>query len=365
VPRLINVLCDRAMLGAFVEGKRRIESPIVRKAANEVLPEEGLQAPRRGWRWLAAAVALAALGLGTYYLVYLPSSRLPTQALHRTEQAPVPTVPEPVARNPVEQSPVPSEAQVETPRVSSVATDTLPDPFAEMSAVEEPEAKLPEALRADAVDQALRASDLELALARSGQDAASSAWAALYRLWGIQADVAGDEQACAQAPGVGLRCLRGAGSWNMLSHLDRPAMLLLNTRDGQRIPVVLLELLGADVRLYIDGRELVVPVDELQQAWLGHYRILWKTPPRGSAVLRPGQSGSDVTWLRDQLQKVTGMTAITPNPAVYDDGLRELVLQFQREQGLQADGVAGPQTLIHLNNLVRQLSVPRLGVVSG
>lgn len=363
VPRLINVLCDRAMLGAFVEGKHRVEPPIVRKAANEVLPEEGLKPPPHGWRWLAAAAVLATLGLGAYLLVYRPSLLLPSQAVHRVEEAPRQAVPAPAATPP-------EQAPEQSPQFTGAVPESAPDYAAsadqqtEVSAVEG-DAHPPLVLQADAVAQALRATDLERALAQSGQAAAHSAWAALYRLWGVQADVLGDEQACAQAPGAGLRCLQGAGSWTMLSHLDRPAILLLNTGDGRRVPAVLLELLGADVRLQIDGRELVVPVDELQQAWLGHYRILWKTPPKGSAVLRPGESGSDVTWLRKQLQKVTGLTAISSNPAVYDDALKELVLEFQREQGLQADGVAGPQTLIHLNNLVRQLTVPRLGVVDG
>ena len=106
-------------------------------------------------------------------------------------------------------------------------------------------------------------------------------------------------------------------------------------------------------------------MDELTQAWLGHYRILWKTPPKGSAVLRPGYSGSDIVWLRDRVQKATGLAAIAPNPALYDESLSELVREFQRNHGLQADGIAGPRTLIHLNSLERDLSVPRLGVVNG
>jgi len=128
---------------------------------------------------------------------------------------------------------------------------------------------------------------------------------------------------------------------------------------------VLQELLGDDVRVKVDGRELVTSVDELTQAWLGHYRILWKTPPKGSPVLRPGYRGSDVVWLRERVQKATGLAAIAPDPALYDESLGELVREFQRSHGLQVDGVAGPLTLIHLNSLERDLSVPRLGAVSG
>src|SRR3546814_16943312 len=51
VPRLINIVCDRALLGAYAQNARRISPEIVRKAAIEAvgqLPEEfDPHAPRR------------------------------------------------------------------------------------------------------------------------------------------------------------------------------------------------------------------------------------------------------------------------------------------------------------------------------
>ena len=37
IPRLINVLCDRAMLGAYVEGKSQVDLKVLKKAAREVI----------------------------------------------------------------------------------------------------------------------------------------------------------------------------------------------------------------------------------------------------------------------------------------------------------------------------------------
>jgi general secretion pathway protein A len=55
VPRLINLLCDRALLAGYVAGSRTISVSMVRRAAEEV---EGIRAPR--WRrW-----ALGGLGVG-------------------------------------------------------------------------------------------------------------------------------------------------------------------------------------------------------------------------------------------------------------------------------------------------------------
>jgi general secretion pathway protein A len=68
VPRLINLICDRALLGAFVQGKESVDGDTLTKAACEVL---GRRLPPTNPRWkiaLTAAILICAcLGL-LYYL---------------------------------------------------------------------------------------------------------------------------------------------------------------------------------------------------------------------------------------------------------------------------------------------------------
>ena len=66
VPRRINLLCDRALLGAYASGKAIVDSTIVDKAAREVLQTRGPRRVRRrrssSHRWrLPAAIALGAV----------------------------------------------------------------------------------------------------------------------------------------------------------------------------------------------------------------------------------------------------------------------------------------------------------------
>ena len=83
VPRRINLLCDRALLGAYVENQAQVTRQILRRAAEEVFAEEGKPAAGRGLRWphvaggvLAGAVVTAALAWH-----FMPRAGMPVPAV--------------------------------------------------------------------------------------------------------------------------------------------------------------------------------------------------------------------------------------------------------------------------------------------
>lgn len=83
VPRRINLLCDRALLGAYVENQAQVTRQILRRAAEEVFAEEGKPAAGRGLRWphvaggvLAGAVITAALAWH-----FMPRAGMPVPAV--------------------------------------------------------------------------------------------------------------------------------------------------------------------------------------------------------------------------------------------------------------------------------------------
>ncbi len=62
VPRRINLLCDRALLGAYVENSPQVTRTILRRAADEVFAEHpGVAAAKPRWPLLAGAVFAAAV----------------------------------------------------------------------------------------------------------------------------------------------------------------------------------------------------------------------------------------------------------------------------------------------------------------
>ncbi len=104
VPRRINLLCDRALLGAYAGGQGQVTRRIVTRAADEVFPRAGQ--PARPWpRAMFAGAAGLAAGAG-----------LLAAAMHDSETTPIPRaqptsarimVPAPAARTaPVESAAV-------------------------------------------------------------------------------------------------------------------------------------------------------------------------------------------------------------------------------------------------------------------
>lgn len=330
IPRIINVLCDRALLGAYVEGRRQVNPRIVRRAAKEILPEESRRKPETiGWLMTAlvsAGSVILALWLGPHLINLLTD--------------PGDAVTEPVTRT------APASAPDADLATEIKALDTLtPDAVAAVPAVTAATDTPPE---------------LGSLLSAAGPEAVKHAWKALFREWGYQSSASSEERACAEARRVQLRCLRRGGSWNAVTQFDRPVLLMLAAPDGRRVPILLQRLENDQARIEIDGRSLTLPVAELQRFWFGDYRLLWQTPPAGHAVLRPGDRGSDVIWLKEQLQIALGLSAAQMGSNRYNNELKQLVEQFQLTQGLGADGVAGPETLIYLNTATGRPGVPRL-----
>lgn len=90
VPRVVNVVCDRALLGAYVEGKQQVDRKVLAKAVREVRGDEGVAAG--AWwasRWALGAAGLTCVGLVAAF-TFSPAmfGRRPDH-LHRTAAAPV------------------------------------------------------------------------------------------------------------------------------------------------------------------------------------------------------------------------------------------------------------------------------------
>lgn len=117
IPRLINLVCDRALLAGYVRGGRVIEPDMVRLAARELRPAAPRQLPLPAM--IAAAAALAAILLALVWPRTASSPTLPTAPEAAAPSATPPTPAPPQLIGAIEQALLPTAREASL--VSAIA----------------------------------------------------------------------------------------------------------------------------------------------------------------------------------------------------------------------------------------------------
>ncbi len=369
VPRRINLLCDRALLGAYAAGARQVTRAIVHRAAREVFDGLASAAAARSSRqsglprWalaglgaVAGAVAVAAAGWG---LGMWPAHRADPQATATGQGA---TSAQRAASSPLAK-PTPAGPAAVQPGSAALSTASAAaaaaTPAAAVQPSASPAAPLVPLAPATPVASAAPVSALDqFVLSQPGTDAA--AWQALAAAWGAALPAGAD--ACTTLPREGLRCYRNRrAGLNLVRQIDRPVLLALYPSEEAEAPVsVLLRgLEGDNAMLEGGGRTLRVPVAELAQVWRGEIATLWRAPvgmpDRGEITDSP----AGAAWLDQRLaSKAAGGSGPASKP-VTPAQRQSRIHRFQLAQGVTPDGRAGPLTLMLLNRATG-VNEPRL-----
>ena len=339
VPRRINLLCDRALLGAYAGGQNRVERAVVDKAASEVFDGDStIPAPRRA----APAGTARASGLGTVGMGVLAGAVVGALVaaavlwfwLQRPGVAPVAAGGQPAAA---------VSADVTN------AQETTPAPAASTP----PPAPVAQAEPTPATTDAPAAPAAGWPGADALITAEADAWRELAPLWGATLDGA---DPCEQALDAGLQCYRTTRmTLHGLRQLDRPGILNLRLPDGAS-GRLLLTALDEDSAVVTRGeRRWRVPLGELADAWRGEYATLWRLPPGQSGRLADGRDGPAGRWLNERIVALQAAGSV-PASGV---GLAARLAAFQRSRGIEAGGPAGPVTFMQIN-LASGVDEPRL-----
>jgi general secretion pathway protein A len=322
VPRLVNVLCDRALLGAYATGQKQITPPLVERAAREV---GGIAPAPAGRRFAAldAVIVAAIIAVGAWWFW--------------REQPPGAPAPEPVAAAPVRlpAQDTPPPATEPRPPATAAAAPAAAAPFADLT----PAVNLDRLLRS--------AQPLPMVLA------------GLVQVWNARPRVAPGESICKALRRERLGCFKSLGDWADLRALDRPAILTLSSGRGGTQHVLLRELGAEDALLETAAGSLRLGLEQIGLLWTGEFLMLWRLDA-GQPVIGPDTTGPAVVWLRQRLARAEGRELRPPVPEVFDDELRQALLRFQAAHNLQRDSLAGARTLITLSNLDPDPTTPTL-----
>ncbi|WP_432822751.1 AAA family ATPase [Trichloromonas sp.] len=294
VPRVINVLCSRALMGAYVRNEHTVSPALLTEAASEVLGTVPRASSRRfkrgivGKLLLALALVAGGAALGASFFKSAP-------------------LVEPVV---VAASSVVTATPVVTP---------APDPF-------------------------------EWVRALSHGNNEKLAWQSLFREWEVaylpDAAVAPATLAAEQ----GLALLAQRENFSAIRRLNRPVLLKLTGVQGEDFYAALTELADETATLQVGTVARTVAIGDLVRHWFGDFILLWQPPPGYRGVVMPGERGPVVQWLALQMDVLHGRQSRSVGELAYNGSLFQEVQAFQEAEGLMADGLVGPLTLIHLNS---------------
>lgn len=300
VPRLINLLCDRMLLGAYGRGIDKLDRGLLKQAVREVLgsDDSGQLSQSALLRPIFIVGGLLLLGavLAWIFLTLTPSASTPALT-----NAPTVNVSDP-------QTNIPQETDANR-RVQGTASAPIADPVAELKWRLSPEAG------------ALR----------------------LGMLYGSQQPMPGNP--CAAVLSPDLRCEeRQLQSWNQLFNEGRPA--LLGLLDGRRFEgrALLLAMEGDVAVLDTAAGVERVALETLAEQWTGRVWQLWRPSQGVERTLGLGDSGEDVARIAALFARLDGQEKPLTD-SMFDARLEQRVKLFQTQRSLRADGVLGENTL--------------------
>jgi len=352
-PRLINAVCDRALLVGYTLEKRQITSGMVKRAISEIEGEQKMQRPsmvRSGLRqaipYTAAAVALA-LFAGAVYLFYLSMTAV---------------------EGPVDLSMMPSS------KTASAVSDFGVQPMSpieieqyrtEPVEVIEPTeriAEIPQTMATDASVEFRRfAQQLEYRSARL------IALNAMLRVW--QREDAPDPATSVQPSGLyetaqqhGLYCYDMRANMSKLRVLNLPCILQIFLPGDDRRPfyLALTSLDGekASIVTNYDGDVQQFEIEVLERYWYGRAFVFWEEFEPLDPLMTLGSTGPSVAWLQNELARLGYFSGVVT--AVYDESTARAVALFQRRYRLLADAKVGPETRMALYGASGRYVVPHL-----
>ena len=117
---------------------------------------------------------------------------------------------------------------------------------------------------------------------------------------------------------------------------------------------------GGIAELRIGVITFSVPMEAIARFWFGDYLLIWRPVSDDNRALSLGMAGTDVRWLRENLDKLNGYPTAMHDSDLFDQELQQLVREFQRKNRLRIDGIAGSQTLITLASASSQPDTPTL-----
>jgi general secretion pathway protein A len=344
IPRVTNLVCDRALTVAFSARAREVTPALVKAAIRNLEGERHRRRRPPGRRWWPTPAwkpGLVALGVAGLLLVGAAVT-----TAYRVGWVPG------ASRIVPQREAMPEGSMAKIPVRNSVAVATPATPASPSALVPTPSMG-------------------------ASRDGLGPLLVQLMRLWGVNEDLSGPAAGAwpttpdgiLDVPAIAARYQLSATalpetSIAELEAVDLPAILELRDRSARR-PWLLRRLDGSSATVVSpSGGETRISRDDLEASWTGTAWVVWRNVDELPADPSVDLTSTVVATLALRLQKLGLLSP--PVPTSNNERFQQAVRRFQSSMGLNPDGIVGPRTTLAMARVVAGRFGPTLsGAMSG
>jgi len=335
VPRLINILCDRSLLGAYSKNVYQVKTVFVKRAAREI--GGNLDAPKNNKKkWIAVISVLSA---AVFFIVVWQWNVFDIQSKSSTLN---------ISSG--------SEGSIKHKVVPVVKVNS--DKLQSIQML--PESEFQSGEKDHESYEVLSAKEVTTRLAQTAATDLNDVFFSLFSRWRLDYGSLSGVSGCDRATSVRLRCHWGRSSWADFLALNRPAIMWFEEKGEAKRYMAVMAIIDDHVKVSVSGQNIMMSLVELESIWSAEYFVLWRPPALGIKVIRPGDSGEVVLWLRRNLDKIDGVKPSSTGAHIFDQKLMRRIKAFQLKYDLKVDGIVGVRTMMYLNTVLKDASIPLL-----
>lgn len=348
IPRLINTICDRALVSACNLNKNEVNEKIMKSAINDVLGMTGeneyplLNKSKQFLIWGVVGLLAVSIIFFAFWLGQQSNGSIIANSATKEIKNNDVVSSEAIASNQSESSNYqPSSNVIETGK--SILSNT------DLKIVSSKQNIQSNNQQPTLINKMLGTQHWDL----NGYDSLSY----IMKLWNLEYSPFQDGNACDFALTYGLLCEVQHGNWQSLKELNRPAVLKFSAGLQGKFWGAIIAIRGLNASLVFGEKRVEVNLNELSTIWTGEYKILWQAPNGYHRTLKMGDQGIAVVWLSTQLKKLVSDNIVIKS--FFDQSLHNALVKYQKRHYLQGDGIAGMRTILNINS-ERLDGIPKL-----
>lgn len=365
IPRMINVLADRALLVAYTLNVKKIGGKVIHLAAKDV---GGMKRPaswtRIFWKILAPAAAVGAVAFSVVDWISIPnlnSGAGDGRDIRKMIQENAVVPPSDEGRLIPQETPVPATDSAPPPETAQTASPPPALPQEAGKTLEEERGSPKTAVDASPLVFSKTESVATYLSSLSLMDSKVEAAKWLLDSWGILPEnlVGLDEKLFDRLQAeYGLSEYELHGDFKRLAAFNYPAILEIALPNAQGTKYLALTKLRGDSGVFGSSDRMEIPLKVVDPLWNRKAILFWRDFEKLPEKFGKGFQGKEAIWLQKNLRLLGFFQG--REASLYGQKTVDAVLNFQRRYNIKDDGRFDVESKIMLYNLLNIYPAPKL-----